>query len=103
MARDVVASSLVDLIVHCELYSRCEQWDAKLHDVWAEFTAWAHTAKLAHTVDRLDLNMLSIEAPSVDFPEYKGKGYDTKVLVAKSSALICVYWMLCGGLYLRHC
>lgn len=84
IARDVVASALIDLIIHCPLYRECDQWDARLHDVWVEFLAWAKVAKLSHTVDRLDMNILSIDAPTVDFPEYRGKGYDTKVLVAGS-------------------
>lgn len=48
-----------------------------------ELVAWCRRHKLHVGLDKLDLALLSIASPSVDYPHFKGKGFQCKLLLAR--------------------
>jgi hypothetical protein len=84
-ARDLVGSVLIAMIeVLDEFQIEDANWNERLHIVYMQFRDWASRAHVDHTVDAIDLLCLKIANIKSSYPHFNGKGYDCKVLCARS-------------------
>jgi hypothetical protein len=83
IARDAIGSFLMDLIEFDQIhYGELGTYDDRLGAAFVRFSAWTRVHGINSTVDQLDLNVLAVLSPTMDFPCYKGKGHDARVIMS---------------------